>query len=565
MQDLLCLIGLHQCIDLNINPTNYSGGLLRFYELLSLLGILFAWLQFLYSDILRKLLFFRFRKVLISMVLLWVFCLSISYLLPIIPGFAIPLIGYPYFWKLISILSITIPTLFLIYFSIYYWVYFIPKYKTKSSADLINSMWFHVIYELWTLEAYRAYSRILDKNIYYIFEIISLYNQHQFHASCNEARNKKEEITTEKKELFFLKAAWNNKDKIELIEYWLVLVEQILPDWNFCKYLVENEYHLIYKIYESAEKHKLWNSSGNVLFETLTTELLWNKNSILQKELTNNGYYGNERLLKLIIRCPWLLEKYNIIDADFTINQDNKELIIRFTTDILWYYFVDSSQNKSLQFKINRLLDKVIGSYYGGLPDDRSINRLIDDLDKILAFWELYWSRDRVTKFSEDEMQIKEWTVINNIVDLLFQRLELLLRTDSKNWYFDSQMFWWILWDHKLYGEISIEMQSVFKNIKNKFIDLIIDRIRREEQYWFDKNHSIIKLLLTIFWWKLNNSEFTEDDIIPLWVEKEFNENWWKKFIVDMEFQKKNLPEGLKVEWWRILDIKNWWRIIYSI
>lgn len=563
MPEITCLLWFKACSDPNIIPTLYNGWLLTFYELLSLLGIIFAWIQFLYGDMLRRLLFFRYKFAFTFFISLSVAFLSIGYIAPLIPWEAIFFIGYPYFWELLALMTITWITLFLLLFSLYHnsnlWII---KYSSHRKAHHINEIARFAIYTEWNDDSYRALSRILDYNLKIICETLSLYDQDNIRIQLRH-HGKEVNLSQVEKEEIVKNTLWANVSKYELINDSRELFNQILPDVWYCTYLVERDYNLLYNIYEAAEKYKLWNSIWPDLFQTLSTLLFWNPKSLIQKELANNGIYKNKWLFKLLTTSSGILGNFDILDSDFEINEWNKKLIVRLSESALSFYFSsEENQTEEIKYRLKHLMNKLLNpyKYLQNINEfDIELKMFIENIPRILIFWSVYWEKNTNMYFSENEKNIVWWSVLDEITDLLFQRFELIMQMDEDKWYMHSQPYWWIIWPNSS-TDTDWDSKIVLNNIRARFLEKIIERIQRERMHWFgDKNH-IIKLLLTIFWWKINQSYFKEDAQIPRWVENQFNTEWANNFITDEDFKKWRLPKGLAVEDGKILDIGHAWK-----
>lgn len=569
MEKLLCLIWIAKCMDPELIPEGISGGFIRFYELLSLVGIIIAGFQFMDAKILRRYIFIRFKNAFILSIGLSAWCLIISRLVLIIPWKPLALIGYPYFWELLSIVAIFWVITFLLLFSIYYntrlWI---VKYRSENNAEYINSIGYHSIVEEPSEEAYRAFCRILHVNLEEIVRVLCRYDAQKFYFESEELRNLDGKCSDEtiRSSAYGKACSWTKREQAITMAA-IRLIEDILPDPAFCSYLASKEYWLLLKIFNYAENKKLWKACGRSFIRVLSANLIGNANSIADKEMNLGGLYSRKQLILQIVKSPGLLEHYQIVDSHYEVTRNNIKLLIFLGEHILSEYFssITPQHSRQYKFQMKNLLKKIIDPWQtkGGQVELTSdIGGFIATIPHILTRGWIYvpeW-KEKTMVFTLEESMAEKNTIISDITEMLFWRFEKILQNPEERWYSDSQIFWWIIWSDDTYEHWNNE---AIISIRKKFIVLIKDRLRKEEA-WQWRNWSLLKLLLTIFGWKLNQWEFTkENQIIPEWVEKSFNSEWAERLINDEKSRQENLPMGMQVQDGKIIYVAHGSNVIY--
>ena len=106
---LTCLLGLLDCND--VNPLQVVGVYVRWFEMLSLAGIVFAISQFIENNRLRTYILKRRRIIwpFYGLIFFSILAVIVANLLtiPLIPVAPIPLISYPAFWEILGLFAVS--------------------------------------------------------------------------------------------------------------------------------------------------------------------------------------------------------------------------------------------------------------------------------------------------------------------------------------------------------------------------------------------------------------------------------------------------------------------------
>jgi Ca2+/Na+ antiporter len=180
--------------------------------------------------------------------------------LPFIPGEALPFIGYPVFWEVLSGIAIMGVVIYLLYR-----IHKPVKISRKNYKQF-----------------FAGCRRILYKG-----------KEGDLTDFADEIYFSIDEIVKEAKRYDRYDAYFANKEgkKYEISEYTrhVLVILDMLSDEQFCRVMVCYSPQTVIKLFKEIVAHKLFKSGGHFLVQQLVEQAFNNKNSVLYKE---DEYYG---------------------------------------------------------------------------------------------------------------------------------------------------------------------------------------------------------------------------------------------------------------------------------
>jgi len=543
--NLLELLGIIE----NSKALNTVGTFLRWYEILALAGIVFAISEFMGLSKLRN---YIFKWSNLSRYFLKLIIASISFVIfaNILPLFnsklkILPYLSYPAFWELIGLTLFSIAITLILVFSLNQYR-FIPNINRKSCFDFYNNLYRVVLYEH-SNESLSAISIIIHKNLEKIFEYAARYDN-RWNVKGSPFKSAFEKNKVPEKEHNLVNISCN-------------IIDVLMSEKYFCKYLAENNMGLVLRIIKLTNKHKLWNSCGRIFYDSLCNELFVNNQSHLSKEIEFRGVGLTKPVFKALFTSFHILDAYRPFQSFHYFREENYqvEIINKYTKALeisLREYFKEErsiffagSCNVALSVALKNLSD-ILYSICIRLEkyenDDIYYNRYQDVIRAIEMFYSgmvlemcFYTTEKYTPHFSEEDLEVKERSLTRGITEAIFKYLDALtiLKNEDYARMLSGNVFWLIFSTNK-------EKPPIIKNIEEALLNLLKKRVEENKKGGYS---SMIKLLINIYGGFQYHEGVRENVKIGKYIEEEFKKNLAVDILTDKEKEKRYLPKNYTV------------------
>lgn len=543
--NLIDLLGIIE----NSKALNTVGTFLRWYEILALAGIVFAISEFMGHSKLRNYIFkwSNLSKYFLRLIIISILLVILANILPLFNSKLkiLPYLSYPAFWELISLALFSIAIILILIFSLNQYR-FIPNINRKNCFDFYNNLYRVVLYEH-SNENLSAISIIIHKNLEKIFEYAARYDN-RWNVKGSPFKSAFEKNKVPDKEHNLVNISCN-------------IIDVLMSEKYYCKYLSENNMGLVLRIIEQTNKYELWNSCGRIFYNSLCNELFVNNQSHLSKEIEFRGVGLSKPVFKALFTSFHILDAYRPFQSFHYFREENYqvEIINKYTKALeisLREYFKEErsiffagSCNIALSVALKNLSD-ILYSICIRLEkyenDDVYYNRYQDVIRAIEMFYSdmvlemcFYTTKKYVPHFSEEDLEVKERSLTRGIVESIFNYLDALtiLKNEDYARMLSTKVFWLIFSTNK-------EKPEVIKNMEEVLLNLLKERVEENRKGGYS---SMIKLLINIYGGFRFHEGVRENVKIGKYIEEEFKKNLALDILTDKEKERRYLPKNYTV------------------
>ena len=533
----------------NSKALNTVGTYVRWYEILALAGIVFAISEFMGYSKLRKYIFVwsNLSRYFLNLIITSILFVIFANILPLFnSNFKIlPCLSYPVFWELIGLTLFSIAIISILIFSLEQYR-FIPMINKKNCFDFYNNLYWVVLYEH-SNESLSAISIILDKNLEKIFKYAARYDN-RWNVKGSPFKSAFEKNKVPDKEHNLVNISCN-------------IIDVLMSEKYYCKYLSENNMGLVLRIIEQTNKYELWNSCGHIFYDSLCNELFVNNQSHLSKEIEFRGVGLTKPVFKALFTSFHILNAYRPFQSFHYFMEENYqvEIINKYTKALeisLREYFKEErpiffagSCNIALSIALKNLSD-ILYSICIRLKkyenDDIYYNHYQDVIRAIEMFYSgmvlemCFCTTENYTPhFSKEDLEVKERSLTRGIVEAIFKYLDALtiLKNEDYARMLSTKVFWLIFSTNK-------EKLQVIKNMEEVLLNLLKERVNENKKGGYS---SMIKLLINIYGGFQYHEGVRENVKIGKYIEEEFKKNLAIDILSDKEKEKRYLPKNYTV------------------
>jgi len=532
----------------NSKALNTVGTYLRWYEILALAGIVFAISEFMGHSKLRNYIFkwSNLSKYFLRLIIISILLVILANILPLFNSKLkiLPYLSYPAFWELIGLTLFSVAITLILVFSLNQYR-FIPNIDRKNCFDFYNNLYGVVLYEH-SNENLSAISIIIHKNIEKIFEYAARYDN-RWNVKGSPFKSAFEKNKVPDKEHNLVNISCN-------------IIDVLMSEKYYCKYLSENNMGLVLRIIEQTNKHELWNSCGRIFYDSLCNELFVNNQSHLSKEIEFRGVGLTKPVFKALFTSFHILDAYRPFQSFHYFREENYqvEIINKYTKALeisLREYFKEErsiffagSCNIALSIALKNLSD-ILRSICIRLKkyenDDIYYNQYQDVIGAIEIFYSdmvlencFYASEEYNPHFSEEDLEVKERSMTRGIIEAIFKYLDSLTKLEHEDYArsLSTAVFWLIF-------PGTGERPKVIKNMEEELLILLKKRVEENKKGSYS---SMIKLLINIYGFQFHEGvrEYVK---IGKYVEEEFRKNLALDTLADIEKEKRYLPKNYTV------------------
>ena len=488
---LKCLLGLSDCTD--VNPLQVVGVYVRWFEMLSLAGIVFAISQFIENNRLRTYILKR-KKIIwpfYGLIFFSILAVILATLLsvPLIPADPIPIISYPAFWELLSLLSFSFVMLGIILLSMLPWL-FIPKFNRRSYQDIWQIATEAILYD-GSNKAIAALCKIIYKNIDDITHYASQYDRH-WNIKGSTYKSPYEMKKVKKKD-------------IPLVAMAVQLIEELLSHDVFCKFIAQRHLALVMRSIDSAERSNLWHSCGYFFFNNMFKWLFEDSESLLSQELKGSGTSYSQPLSNHAFKASGIISHYRIFQSyDSRIDKLKPETVKKVCHGLeiaLKEYFKKEqltwhadAPNTALSVAIKDLASVIssICMSLVGLKQETWRNPYCEVFSEISRFFAHTLPNvlpEDENNLSNDDKQMNDRSLLRGIIDAIFDYLEgLSWLTNTEYARHESTHLFWILWSNR--------KQEIADKLRNALFEKIKERIKENKERHYPP---LVRLLLDVY------------------------------------------------------------------
>ena len=456
----------------------------------------------------------------------------------------LPCLSYPVFWELIGLALFSIAIISVLIFSLNQ-SRFIPIINRKNCFDFYDNSYRVILYEH-SNENLSAISIIIHKNLEKIFECAARYdNRWNIKGSPFKSAFEKNKV---------LEKEYN------LVNISCNIIDVLMSEKYFCKYLAENNMGLVLRIIEQTNKYELWNSCGHIFYDGLCNELFVNNQSHLSKEIEFRGVGLTKPVFKALFTSFHILNAYRPFQSFHYFNEENYqvEIINKYTKALeisLREYFKEErsiyfagSCNIALSLALKNLsdiLDLICIRLKKYENDDIYYNRYEDVIRAIEWFYDsilegcFYGNEKYTPHFSKEDLGVEERSLTRGIIEAIFKYLDSLtiLKNDHYARMLSTRVFWLIFSTNK-------EKPQVIENMEEALLNLLIERVEENKKGGYS---SMIKLLINIYGGFQYSEGVRENVKIGKYIEEEFKKNLAIDILSDKEKEKRYLPKNYTV------------------
>jgi len=543
--NLLELLGIIE----NSKALNTVGTFLRWYEILALAGIVFAISEFMGHGKLRNYIFkwSNLSKYFLRLIIISILLVILANILPLFNSKLkiLPYLSYPAFWELIGLTLFSIAITLILVFSLNQYR-FIPNINRKNCFDFYNNLYRVVLYEH-SNESLSAISIIIHKNLEKIFEYAARYDN-RWNVKGSPFKSAFEKNKVPDKEHNLVNISCN-------------IIDVLMSEKYYCKYLSENNMGLVLRIIEQTNKYELWNSCGHIFYDSLCNELFVNNQSHLSKEIEFRGVGLTKPVFKALFTSFHILNAYRPFQSFHYFREENYqvEIINKYTKALeisLREYFKEErpiffagSCNIALSVALKNLSD-ILYSICIRLEkyenDDIYYNRYQDVIRAIKMFYSgmvlemcFYTTEKYTPHFSKEDLEVKERSLTRGIIEAIFNYLDALtiLKNEDFARMLSTKVFWLIFSTNK-------EKPPVIQNMEEALLSLLKERVEENKKGGYS---SMIKLLINIYGSFRFHEGIRENVKIGKYIEEEFKKNLALDILTDKEKEKRYLPKKYTV------------------
>ena len=532
MFNIICSVGITSCTP-GIANIYQAGNFIAWHEAISAAGLIITALQFIEMNRLRR---YVVRLSYLYDALLFLTGFSVvsslfSYLISVVSHpTTIPLIGYPAFYEVISLLMLTAAFLLVLAALLF------PKKFVRLNTQLLKKINKESLRNLDT-ESYDALTRIIHSHLPSLIERIS-------------------------KDDKYSPPKLSKKEK-DFILQGKVLIDVTLTGQGFMKYIAENDIGFIVNIIKLAEEHNLWDSScGYGFFSGLAEELFSNENSLMSRERHYGGPSGVYKdVTNTLFKSRGVISHYGVFSYMSSWGQEVslsalENWIEGLKISLRDYYSeklpirVAGTPNLAISGSVKKLSDCLInilddinrtGESYWESPlrkKQRLIVQFFGSLENLLSYVD-----DRYDKyaplFSSEELKVEKYAVSEGIAEAVF---EILWQVGGRSE--DEEGARRHLLDIFWLSASGASPSPLIEAIKGKVATLVKERLERnmENQYV-----SLIRPLLNLYGFRLVNAGNSKDNKVFSTFQKFFWENIYEKLLNSVDFRKEHLPSNWNV------------------
>ena len=543
--NLLELLGIIE----NSKALNTVGTYLRWYEILALAGIVFAISEFMGHSKLRNYIFkwSNLSKYFLRLIIISILLVILANILPLFNSKLeiLPYLSYPAFWELIGLTLFSIAIILILIFSLNQYR-FIPNINRKNCFDFYNNLYRVVLYEH-SNESLSAISIIIHKNLEKIFEYAARYDN-RWNVKGSPFKSAFEKNKVPDKEHNLVNISCN-------------IIDVLMSEKYYCKYLSENNMGLVLRIIEQTNKYELWNSCGHIFYDSLCNELFVNNQSHLSKEIEFRGIGISKPVFKALFTSFHIINAYRPFQSFHYFTEENYQvgIIEKYTKALeisLREYFKEErsiffmgSCNIALSIALENLSD-ILYSICIRLEkyenDDIYYNHYEDVIRAIEMFYSgtvlemcFYATKKYTPHFSEEDLKVKERSLTRGIIKAIFKYLDALtiLKNEHYARMLSARVFWLIFSGTE-------ERPEVIKNMEEELLILLKERVEENKKGGYS---SMIKLLINIYGGFRFHEGIRENVKIGKYIEEEFKKNLALDILTDKEKEKRYLPKNYTV------------------
>ena len=533
----------------NSKALNTVGTFLRWYEILALAGIVFAISEFMGHSKLRNYIFkwSNLSKYFLNLIITSILLVILANILPLFNSKLkiLPYLSYPAFWELIGLTLFSIAIILILIFSLNQYR-FIPNINRKNCFDFSYNLYRVILYEH-SNESLSAISIIIDKNLGKIFKYAAKYD-YRWNVKGSSFKSAFEKNKVPEKEHNLVNISFHT-------------IDVLMSDKYYCKYLSEDNMYLVLRIIDLTNKYELWNSCGNVFYNSLCNELFTNNQSHLSKEIEFRGIGISKPVFKALFTSFHILNAYRPFQSFHYFNEENYqvEIINKYTKALeisLREYFKEErsiffagSCNIALSVALNNLSD-ILYSICIRLEryenSDIYYNRYQDVIRAIETFYSgmvlemcFYATEEYTPHFSKEDLEVKERSLTRGITESIFKYLDALTILENEDYarMLSGNIFWLIFSTNK-------EIPQVIKNMEEALLNLLKERVEENKKGGYS---SMIKLLINIYGGFRFHEGIRENVKIGKYIEEEFKKNLALDILTDKEKEKRYLPKNYTV------------------
>ncbi|PIQ87180.1 MAG: hypothetical protein COV74_01265 [Candidatus Omnitrophica bacterium CG11_big_fil_rev_8_21_14_0_20_45_26] len=535
----------------SLNNLHSIGLFVRWYEILGLGGIMFAIFEFMEKSKLRSYIF-RFGNLsrnIFGLLLFSVITVGGSNLLAIANvgafGF-IPLISYPVFWEVLSLMSFTVALIGMLFYSIRP-MWFAPRINYRNSVSFVQNI-SRAIHNDQSDDSFGAIVAILDLNSGTIFR-----NAARFDSWWNV------QGSTDKTPFETFKVP--KKERV-LVECCVELIDHTLSDRDLCNYLATHHIGFLLRMIDEINKVCLWRSCGNIFMDSICEELFLDPNSHLSRELNFRGVGLRKPVFNKLFRSLELVSYYRPHQS-FPHWKPEKltiEVINKYTEALeisLEEYFkkerslwVADTPNHALAVALRHLSD-MIRSLCGRVRKLTGDSIYQNSTGEMVASASYFFGPSRLEtifcvderkkyfpRFSKEELAVSKDSVTEGVVAAIFEYLSTLavIEDDDYARMLSCEVFW-LIFGHS-------EQKEVIKMMEKRLLKMISERIEENKKGHYSP---MVRLLINIYGFNFHQG-IDEKAIIGKYIENEFKEYFAQRILDNEADAKKFLPTGCSID-----------------
>lgn len=543
--NLIDLLGIIE----NSKALNSVGTYVRWYEMLALAGIVFAISEFMGHSKLRNYIFkwSNLSKYFLKLITISILFVILANILPLFNSKLkiLPYLSYPAFWELIGLILFSIAVILILIFSVNPYR-FIPIINRKNCFDFSYNLYWVILYEH-SNEGLSAISIIINKNLEKIFKYAAKYD-YRWNVKGSSFKSAFEKNKVPEKEH-------------NLVNISCHTIDVLMSDKYYCKYLSEDNMYLVLRIIDLTNKYELWNSCGNIFYNSLCNELFTNNQSHLSKEIEFRGIGLSKPVFKALFTSFHILNAYKPFQSFHHFGEENYqvEIINKYTKaleiSLMEYFkeersiFFTGSCNIALSVALNNLSD-ILYSICIRLAKYENDNIYYSHYQDVIIAIEMFYSDMVLEKcfyatekytphFSKEDLEVKERSLTRGITESIFKYLDALTILENEDYarMLSGKIFWLIFSTNK-------EIPQVIKNMEEALLNLLKERVEENKKGGYS---SMIKLLINIYGGFRFHEGLREHVKIGKYIEEEFKKNLALDILNDKEKEKNYLPKKYKV------------------
>jgi len=543
------LLGLEKSATV-IDATKIIGEFVKWYEILSLSGIIFAISEFMESAKLRRCIF-KFGDLSRNIYALIIFSIVTviigDLILPLIntQPYSVPLLDYPAFWEILSLGGFTVVLILILLFSLFP-LKFIPKINYKNCHIFYKNIHGIVLNEP-SKESLSAISTILYENLDTIFKYASKYDRH-WNIQGSDFKSPYDLCRVPKKYQ-------------KLVDYSYDLIQTVLSNKDYCNYLSLSNIGFVLKLIEKTNQYNLYSSCGYVFFNSLGKELFENEDSHLSRELEFRGVGLHKPIFNALFTSLGIVEAHHIFDSISLFNEKywNVDTISKYIEglSIAIKEYVKEPRSKSMSgsgssaiyFALEKLPHALTSIFLRikKIEDDEIYhNKYEDVIRSICNFYgmsnlKMILSKNDTfePKFSKDDLAFEDYSMAKGIAKSIFEFLDALtiLQHEQYARHLSTEVFWAIF-------PVESERQEIILNLEDELLKMISERVEENKKGHYPP---ITRVLINIYGFEFH-SGVRGLVKIGQYIEKEFKDYFAPRILEDEAFEKKYLPNDCKVD-----------------